>query len=94
MGLTHNLLAGIFHLVLVATDLIFLAIMLKVIYDRWHFTWLDNIANTIAPFIMSLTTTTQTLTLKLTTHHYSEKALLVILLTILLFIRLIIASLL
>ena len=94
MGLTHNLLTGIFHLVFVATDFLFWAVVLKVIYDRWHFTWLKKITDTIDPLLTHLTATVRTLTLRLTANHYSEKVLLLILLISLLFIRLTIASLL
>jgi hypothetical protein len=36
MGLIENILVGVVHLACVATDVLFILMLLKVVHDRWQ----------------------------------------------------------
>ncbi|MCK4913916.1 MAG: hypothetical protein KAS69_04895 [Planctomycetes bacterium] len=93
MGLIHNLLVGIIHLVFVAMDILVIMVLVKVVYDRWQIEFLKHIANAIEPVINTVTTSAGKLAMTITGKSYPQKTLLVLLLFSMWIIRLIISSL-
>ena len=92
MGLIHNILIGIVHLIFVGMDILVMMILLKVIYDRWHFVWLKPFANIVEPAIKSITSPLYAWLSKTTGKSYTEKTLLILFILFLSLVRLIIGG--
>ena len=54
MGLIHNILTVVIHLLFVAMDILMTMILIKVVYQRWQPEWLRQINNTIEPLVVPL----------------------------------------
>lgn len=93
MGLIHNLLLSIIHLVFVGMDILLVMILIKIIYDRWQFAWLRPFANIVEPAIKSITGFLYSRFSKTTGKSCTDKTLLALLLLGLSFVRLVICSL-
>ena len=92
MGLIHNILISIIHLIFVGMDILVMMILLKVIYDRWHFVWLQPFANIVEPAIRSITGSLYAGLSKTTGKSYTDKTLLILFILFLSFVRLIIGA--
>jgi len=79
MGLIRNLVMSVTHLVFVGMDILAVMILVKIIYDRWHFAWLKPFANSFAPPVNSITKPLGTWLSKMTGKHYPEKTRLLLL---------------
>ena len=93
MGLIDSLLTGLIHLVFVVFDIVFLLMLLKMINDRWHFSWLNQVVKAIEPTTILVLDSFQALIVKLTGKSYPEKTRLVLLIVCLWIIRSVIISL-
>jgi len=61
------------HLIFVGMDILAVMILVKVIYDRWHFAWLKPFADLVAPPVDSITRRLGTWLSKMTGKSYPEK---------------------
>ena len=52
MGLIHNILIGVIHLLFVVFDIIFVMILTRVVYQRWKPSWLKYAADIVEPLIV------------------------------------------
>ncbi len=94
MGLIHNLLMSVIHLIFVGTDILMTMILLKVTYDRWQPECLKLMSRAVKPVISFITGYLEVWTAKMTGKTYPEKTQLVLLVICLSVIRFIIATLL
>ena len=88
MGLIHNLLVGIIHLVFVAMDILVIMVLVKVVYDRWQLGFLKHITNAIEPLMKFIVAHLDTWATRITGKTYSEKTLWLLIILCLLLVRL------
>ena len=93
MGLIPYILRSVANLLFVAMDVLLMMILVKVIYDRWHFTWLRPLFDLVAQPIKSVTDFIDSWLYKKTKKHYPEKTLIILLLVGLTLVRLVICAL-
>ncbi len=93
MGLIDSLLTCLIHLVFVVFDIVFLLMLLKVVNDRWQFSWLSQTMKTIEPTIILVLDSFQGLIVRITGKSYPEKTRIVLLIVCLWIIRYVIISL-
>ena len=94
MGLICNVISGLIHLLFTAADALVIMILVKVIYDRWHFVWLEPFANLVAPPVNSITRPLGAWLSKMTGRAYPEKTRLLLLVLILWLTQIVIVGLL
>ena len=94
MGLMHNLVMSVIHLLFTAMDVLVVMILVKVIYDRWHFAWLKPFAAIVTPPVNSITRPLGAWLSKMTGKSYPEKTLLLVLIFCLWIMQVVIVALL
>ena len=92
MGLIENILVGVVHLAFVATDVLFMVILLKIVHDRWQIPLIEPILTAVKPAMSVVLNWFASLVLRATGKSYPEKTLLVLLIISLLFMRLLVVS--
>ena len=93
MGLIPYILRSVVHLAFVAMDVLVIMILVKVVYDRWHFTWLKPLFDIVEPPTKSITRFVDTRLFKKTRRHYPEKTLIILFLLGMTLVRLVICAL-
>jgi chromate transport protein ChrA len=92
MGLIGNILAVVVHLAVVATDVLFMVILLKIVHDRWRIAWIEPILTAVQPAMSVVLNRFASLVLRTTGKSYPEKTLVVLLIICLLVVRMIIIN--
>jgi len=87
------LVKSVAQLIFMAMDFLVIMILVKTIYDRWHFAWLEPFANLAKPAVKSITTPLGTWLEKKTGKSYSERARLILLICCLWLLQLVICGL-
>ena len=87
MGLIHNLLMSVIHLLFVGMDILMTIILLRVIYDRWQPKCLKLVNHAVKPVIVSITGYLEVWTVKITGKRYPDKTLLMLLIVCLILVR-------
>ena len=90
MGLIENILIGVIHLAIVAADVLFLVILLKIIHNHWQIPWIEPILTAVKPAMSVVLNWFAAMLLRVTGKSYPEKTLLVLLIICLLVMRMII----
>ncbi|NQV34141.1 MAG: hypothetical protein HQ515_15720 [Phycisphaeraceae bacterium] len=80
MVLIPYLIRSVAQLTFMAMDFLVIMILVKTIYDRWQFAWLEPFAKLATPAVLSITTPIRTWLTKKTGKYYKEKTLLALLL--------------
>jgi len=93
MGLIHNLLISVIHLLFVAMDILMAMILIKVIYERWQPEWLRQIHNTIKPLIVPIMAFVYRTVKRITGKSLPEKHLVLVIIVSMCVARFVIAGL-
>lgn len=93
MGLIHNLLISVVHLIFVGMDILVTMILIKVVYDRYRPECLRLISNAVEPVMSCITDHLGTLVTRTTGRTYTDKTLLILFIVCLSFVRIIICGL-
>ena len=93
MGLIENILLSIVHLTLCFMDMLFIVILIKIVYDRWHIHWLEPIAKAVGPIINSILRWLRSLIFRIIGKSYQDNVLLIIVVLSLTVIRSLITNL-
>jgi len=94
MGLIYSILIGLVHLFFVVTDIFFVMVIAKTVYNKWRPSWLKQAVDAIEPIIAIALNYTGDVSSKITGRRYSDKTLMVLILICLSLLRFVIASLL
>lgn len=92
MGLLENLLISIVHITLIATDILFMILFLKIVNDRWQITWAQPILTAVRPATSAILDWFHSLVLRVSGRTYTEKTLIVLLMIFLMIIRILVVS--
>lgn len=92
MGLIENILVGVVHLAFVATDVLFMVMLFKVVHDRWQIPSIEPILTAMNPVMNIVLNWFAALVLKATGKSYPEKTLLILLIISLLVMRFLVVS--
>jgi hypothetical protein len=93
MGLIHNLLISIVHLIFVGMDILVTMILIRVVYERWRPKCLRLINNAVEPVMKSITGHLGTWVSRTTGRTYTDKTMLMLFIVCLSFVRLVICGL-
>ena len=93
MGLIPYILRSVVHLLFVAMDVLVLMVLVIVVYDRWHFTWLKPLFDLVEQPIKSVTNCIDSWLYKRTRKHYPERTLIILFLIGMTLVRLVICAL-
>jgi hypothetical protein len=93
MGLIHNILISVIHLVFVAMDILLTMILIKLIYERWKIKCLKPIIDAIGPLMMVVMNTVQNILVKVTGKTHPERTTLIFTVISIWLTRIIVASL-
>jgi len=92
MGLIHNLLVSVTHLLFVGMDILVVMILVKVVYDRWQFLWLKPFFDLVCPSVKFITSTLGARLSRITGKSYPEKTQAILLVLFLWAIQFVFAS--
>ena len=93
MGLIPYILRSFVHLAFVVADILMVAILIKVTYDRWKLPWLKPLATMVEPPVKSILDSLGTWLSRKTGKSYTEKMRIILLIFGLTFVRLVICAL-
>ena len=94
MGLIYSILIGFVHLFFVVTDIFFVMVIAKTVYNKWRPSWLKQAADAIEPIVAGAVDYAGDISSKITGRRYSDKTLMVLIIVCLSLLRFAIASLL
>ncbi len=92
MGLFHNLSMSVLHLVFIVMDVLVLALLLKLICTRWELPVVKQLSEILEPFLRAVLSVFRRLISRCCSRHFSEMALLKLLLVSLWIMRLMIIA--
>ena len=93
MGLIHNIIISVVHLLFVGMDILMTMVLIKVIYERWIHEWLRLINNAVEPVMKLITGHLETCVTRITGGTYTDKTLILIFIICLSLVRLLICGL-
>ena len=79
MGLIHNLVISVVHLLFVTMDILATMVLIKVVYQRWRPSWFKQTTNIVEPVMKLITGHLGTYFTRFTNRTYTDKTLTLIL---------------
>ena len=92
MGLIDNIIISLVHIILIATDMLFIVMVLKIVYDRWEISWIKPILTAAKPVTEPVLDWFYSLTLRITGRSFQENTLLPIMMICLMVLRFVVVS--
>ena len=93
MGLIHNIIVTVVHLLFVAMDTLAMMTLIKIVYQRWRPSWLKQAADIVEPVMKLITGHLETYVTRITNRTYTDKTLIVIFIVCLSVLRFVIGGL-
>ena len=79
MDLIPYLIRNIANMAFILMDSVVFILLIKTVYDRWHFNWLGPLANALEPAAKTIITSFSGQLSKLTSKTYTDKTLVILL---------------